>query len=89
MTIKNSVVRRIAYMTRQDMLKVPSQVLNTQPLTSTKSLPSVEGRCGVGWRAYSPFDGLTVQHAIVPAMPLQIGRDRRNHGTAATQAVSR
>jgi len=78
MRIHNSTVRRIAYATRVDILKVSVEPLNPKPLISTKPLPNVEGKCGVGWRAYNPLpEGIRV-HTICQ-MPLIVGRQKRDH----------
>lgn len=79
MRIQVSTVKRIAYATRTDMLKQePVVALNYQPV-SNQPLPRLEGRCGVGWRAYSPIPANIEIHQAISAMPLIVGRERRDH----------
>jgi hypothetical protein len=78
MKIKNSIVRQVAYMTRMDIQKVVVEPPKPQPLSSSRPIPPINAICGVGWRAYNPLpEGIKVNH--VCAMPLIVGRQKRDH----------
>jgi hypothetical protein len=87
MRINLSAVRRAAYLTRPTMFKVAVEPLNPQPLTSSKPLPAIAAKCGVGWAAYSPLPKGIVVHQIC-AMPLQVGRQKRDHRTISAERMS-
>jgi len=78
MRINASVVRRVAYMTRENLFKVPAP--DPKPLISAKPLPEINFKCGLGWRVYTPIQPGQATGAS-SQMPLIVGRARRDERT--------